>query len=274
MSKLNRITTRLERVVPMKAQAFLDERADNRPISAKYARQLAEAIKSGEFEINGETLKFDDNDRMIDGQHRCLACVLAGVPFETFITRGLNSSTFDTIDTGNKRTVAHVFAKHGEANYSILAGAVAWLWRYTEGHLATSQWASPRHPEAIALLESHPGIRDSLHWGRHLRGLAPSSLMVFLHYIFACKDKEAANWFFDHLNSGEELTKSGTKTSAILILRKRLIDDRTSKAKLPSREIAKLTIKAWNAYRAKRVIKYLRHRAVGSAKETFPEIHG
>jgi len=266
------VTTRLETVTPRKAQQYLDNRASNRPVSHVYAARLANAMRNDEFEVNGETLKFDTNDKMIDGQHRCQAGVIANKPFKTFVTRGLNACTFDTIDTGNRRTIGHVFAKHGETNYNLLAGAVSWLWKFNEGHMQKNHQMTPRHPEALAVLREHPELRDSLVFGNKMKGLASPSAMSFLHYLFSRIDKDAADWFFDHLSSGENLSKSSAKTSAIYLLRARMQDNRASKEKLPVIEIIKLTIKAWSYYRSRRVVKTLRHRSAGNSVESFPEI--
>jgi hypothetical protein len=42
------------------------------------------------------------------------------------------------------------------------------------------------------------------------------------------------------------------------VLRKKLIEDKMSKARLPQREILALIFKAWNAYRLDKKIKVLR----------------
>ena len=65
------VTTKLETITPAKAQKWLDKRADNRPMSEAYAKTLASAMTADEWEVNGETLKFNTNDDLIDGQHRC-----------------------------------------------------------------------------------------------------------------------------------------------------------------------------------------------------------
>ena len=266
------IATRLEVVTPKKAQSYLDNRASNRPVSERYAQQLAGAMKAGEFEVNGETLKFDADKRMIDGQHRCRAGVISEKTFETFVTRGLNSSTFDTIDTGHKRTISHVFAKHGEENYALLAGAIGWLWRLKRGLLASGRANVPRHAEAIAMLQEYPDIRNSIVWGHRCKKLANPSIVAFLHYEFSYLDSAAADWFFGRLADGEDLKKTSRTTSGVYVLRERLNDDKASKAKLPSIEIIKLIIKAWNATRKGKLIKNLSHRTTGDAPEPFPRI--
>lgn len=267
------IITRLETISPRKAQKMLDERASNRRIGERYAGQLAEAMTGGEFEVNGETIKVDDKGRVIDGQHRLYAIVLSGLPLETFVTRGLSAKTFDTIDTGRRRTVGDVLTKHGELNSSTLAGALSWLWKYRRGYLANGHGASPRHTEAMATLEADPGIRDSVPIGRSVRVVCSPSLATCMHYLFSENDSNKANEFFELLGTGENIAKGSKKTSAVYCLRERLLANRVStKEKLPNLEICRLVIKAWNAFRAEKLVKALRHRSQGDKSEAFPEI--
>jgi hypothetical protein len=266
------VITRLETITPTKARKYLDKRANNRPLSARHTARLAGAMRDGEFEVNGETLKFSNDDEMIDGQHRCQACIEAGVSFRSFVTRGLNSTTFDTIDTGKARSPADVLSKYGERNANVLAAAVGWVWRYERGVLSKGRNYSPRHPEVLATLNENPGIRDSIAKTRGCIRIFSHGLATALHYIFSQIDDEAADQFFDALGTGEGLSKSSRTTSGILLLRDRLSDNKAAKTKLPQVEIIKLTIKAWNAMRRGKVVKTLRHRSEGKGPETFPEI--
>lgn len=266
------VTTRLETIDPRKAQKFLDTMGPNRPTQLKASQRIADAIQNGEWEVNGETIKFDDEGRMIDGAHRCLAVTLAGKGIKTFVTHGLNKVSFDTIDTGRKRTVGDVFAKHGEENCNMLAAAVAWLYRFQLKAVQCGGRITPTHRQSMAILAENPSLRDSCIWGQRCKRFLPSSVTAVLHYLFAKKDQEDAEFFFEHLATGEELSRSSTKTSAIHVLRARLEDNRASLTKLPASIVIAITIKAWNAMRSKRVVKTLRLTKGGDKPEDFPEI--
>lgn len=262
------VTTRLETITPAKAQRWLDSRASNRPVSESYAKTIAAAINADEWEVNGETFKFNVDDELIDGQHRCLGVVIAGQSIQSFVTRGLNNCTFDTIDIGRKRTMGAIFAKHGEANYNRLAGAVAWLWRYSNGYVASGHQQSPRICEGMDLLDKHPGLRESVQAVNPKGLLMSPSMAACIHYLFALKDRESADLFFDRLASGESICKSNS-TSGILLLRNILIQNRTANARLQNHCIWALAIKAWNAMRDRKVVKVLRYSA---EHELFPQI--
>ena len=65
----------------------------------------ANDMKSGNWKENGETVKFDINGNLIDGQHRFWAIVKSGVPILCIIVYDLDPSVADTIDIGRKRSI-------------------------------------------------------------------------------------------------------------------------------------------------------------------------
>jgi hypothetical protein len=237
-------------------------------MSEAYAKTIAAAITAGEWEVNGETFKFNTGDAMIDGQHRCLGIVVAQKEVESFVTRGLNNCTFDTIDIGKKRTTGAIFAKYGELNSNCLAAAVAWLWRYKNDYVKGGRSANPRTRESVDLLAANEPLRDSVHATVQCRKLMTHSMAACLHYLFSEKDTPSADFFFSRLVSGDNITKSN-HTSSILLLRNALAANNSSQAKFKAMYVWALTVKAWNAYKQKRVLKTLRY---SPGKEDFPEI--
>lgn len=266
------IETRRETITPEKARRYLTKQIKNRPVSDAYVKRLAGAIIAGEWKLNGETIKFNEDDEMEDGQHRCNAVIVADKPIESFVTRGLPRGAFETIDTGRRRSVADVFARNDESHYTTLAGAVTWLWKYNRGVAHYRGGPSPRHAEALALLAEHPGIRECCAMGRRCCSLLPPSLATCLYYLMRQKSADDCEEFFAGLVDGENLAKSNPRTSAIYSLRMRLVKSATDKAVLPGPEIAALVIKAWNLFRARTVVKCLRWRSDGEAPESFPTI--
>lgn len=262
------VTTRLDTITPAKAQKWLDNRAENRPLREAYAKKLAAAMEAGEWEINGENVKFNKDEKLIDGQHRCLGVVISGVTIQSFVTRGLSNSSFDTIDIGTKRTAGAIYAKHGETNANLLAAAVAWLWRYEQGHIEMGRSVNPRIKESLELLERTPGIRDSCLVVGNCRKLMYPSMAVCLHYLFQNVDKVDADEFFHHLLGGENINK-GDRTSSIYRLRAILASNSQSSTKLKASVMWAITVKAFNAYRAEEVVKSLRFVP---GHENFPTI--
>ena len=98
------ITTRLEEITPELAKRYLSCNVrENRTISGATVAKYAADMVSGDFVINNNAICFNDLGQLIDGQHRLKACVQAGVPFKTFVTRNLPADAYKVIDTGRPR---------------------------------------------------------------------------------------------------------------------------------------------------------------------------
>lgn len=234
-----------EIVTPAKARKWLEKNTDNRPARDKWIRQLAEAMSAGEWQMNGETIKFDVNGTLRDGQHRLEAVILSGKNIPMMVVRGLAEDVFTTIDQGRPRRIGDEFARRGEPNYTCLAGAVAWLWRYEVDPQFKCVNTRPANQQAADVLARHPEIRDSVVFGRTCGKILAPTLSAFGHYLFSRIDEQHTDKFFASLVSGENLRKS----QAVYRLRERLMQQKAARAKLDSRVILALLFKSFNSSR-------------------------
>ncbi len=51
--------------------------------------EYANAMKSGEWKYNGESIKVCTDGSLLDGQHRLEACIESGVTFDTLLVTNL-----------------------------------------------------------------------------------------------------------------------------------------------------------------------------------------
>lgn len=72
----------------------------------QYARQMREGL----WHFNAETIKFDVNGNLLDGQHRLMAIVKSGCAISCLVVRNLPSEVFSTIDRGTIRSYGDVFS--------------------------------------------------------------------------------------------------------------------------------------------------------------------
>jgi len=252
---MSRISTRLETLTPDKAQRWLDNRAPNRPLSKLYARELANSIQVGEWERNGATIVFNSDGKMEDGQHRCLAVVMAGKSIDVIVVRGVAVGSFDSIDTGRGRTAAHLLARDGEKHYAVLASALRWLNLYNHGTFQSngSGWALKltRH-QLRQLLDTHPGIRDFCVLPKNaggIRGTIPSGIIAAFHYIGSSIDVDLAETYFHGLMTGENIGKSSWSWQ----VRERLFAAfRSTAQRLHTSAKAEIVVRGWNAARSGR----------------------
>ena len=111
-------------ITPEMSAIFLSNNTNNRKVTERNVTAIARALSNNEWALNGETIKFDVDGNVIDGQHRLLACVRTGIPFESYIIKNLPSESFTTIDIGSKRTASDILSIHEAPNATNLAAII------------------------------------------------------------------------------------------------------------------------------------------------------
>jgi hypothetical protein len=260
-------------VTPENAKVWLSGRAPNRKSSPRAINILSEAMTSGGFMFNGESIIFDWHGRLLDGQHRLEACVLSGVPFDTVVVSGVSPDAFRTIDQGYRRYLRHILDCLGEQRTSELASALSWLKMY-EAKADTPR--SPTSEEAELLLLEYPGVRDSIDRITHITGtkrvFMSRAVLIALDSIFRKVDDAESFDLLTRFITGDGLSKSDPRTCAFYRLRDRIIKDASDRGtKVPRDKVFLLAIKAWNYSRDKRIIDLLIYKSgEGKAGEPYP----
>jgi hypothetical protein len=115
----NKITTTIETITPKWAQEQLD-RLDHaqamgsfkqRNRNERAARGIAQDILHGKFLLTHQGIAFDEDENLLDGQTRLRGVIIANMPVQMLVTRGLPKEvsggiqTMDVIDAGRPRAV-------------------------------------------------------------------------------------------------------------------------------------------------------------------------
>ena len=99
-------SAKLVTITPEDAARILSEsNISNRKVNQANVRKYADDMLMGNFELNGDTIRFYSDGTLADGQHRLLACVLSGVSFKTYVVKGLEKKVLPTIDCGKPRNM-------------------------------------------------------------------------------------------------------------------------------------------------------------------------
>jgi hypothetical protein len=277
--EFSKVYTQLMTVTPAMAGDWLMKNIINRPLREHHVNRLARQMRHDEFVLNGETIKFDSKGRLLDGQHRLSACIVADKPFQTLVAYNCPPDAFETIDRGKTRSAADALALVGEVNVNVLGSAISYLWKYEHGRI-TSQgagWKSgenyPTIHETLETLRKHPNIRESVRKfsGKSGHILGAVTALSVTHYVLTNilhdgKDAEDAERFFEQLATGIDLED----TSPIYRLREKLLMNRTARFKLPTYEIVAIIFKTWNYWRTGRDVRAIYWRASGKTAEPFP----
>lgn len=266
------IRTEVKKVTPKVAEDWLGRNSHNRTIRNARVAELAGAIERGEWQFNGDAIRFAEDGSLLDGQHRLWAIIESGKAVETLVIHGLPSDTQETMDTGARRNLKDALTLRGEKNCSKLAAALAHLWRQESG-LIRNTGAKPTTAQAIALLDRHPGIRDTVSRAeivRH-RFRVSAAMTAVAWYTLDTIDADDNEAFWSALIEGVNLNEG----SPVLALRRWLERQASSAvgARASSLVAHALIIKAWNAWREGRHVEQLNWKASGMKAEAFPEPH-
>lgn len=99
-----RIKSEIVLVTPELATKYLSFNDGNRKVRQAWVSYLENVIKSGEWKATHQGIAFSEAGSLLDGQHRLMAIVQAGIPVNLLVTYGLPDESFSVIDSGIKRT--------------------------------------------------------------------------------------------------------------------------------------------------------------------------
>jgi hypothetical protein len=262
---------RVERifVTPEMASDWLAANTNNRRLVKGHVGSLEAVLQRGEWMLNGETIKFSREGRLIDGQHRLHACKNVGIGFWTYVAYGVEPKAFDTIDTNIRtRKAADILSIHGKENATHLAAAVKILWLFGQtGQVYEGGGGfngfSPKL--CLEVIERRPGIQESVARCGGVRMFSSPSLLSALHYLFACANSEMASDFVSVMAEG-----SSELDRPFHILREAVINRRLSIRRIGARQLAFMAIRSWNSEISANWIKKVYYKP----NEEFPQITG
>ena len=97
----------LKKITPVMADEILSKRNEfnYRNLKGNTAKLYGNEMKEGRWMFNGDTIRFDWDGNLIDGQHRLEAIKETGIPQDFIVVEGLNPECSQTIDIGYKKSV-------------------------------------------------------------------------------------------------------------------------------------------------------------------------
>lgn len=237
-------------VTPDMAKSWLENNTSNRKVSKPAVEQYAEAMRNGDWLVNGEAIKIAQDGSLLDGQHRLLAIIKANRAVETMVIDGVDKSVMPTIDVGKKRTNGDIISMY-EVKYPVqVAGAIAVAYHLTEGktgRTGNNSLGRVTAVEANRFLSLYPSIADSVLFCIHNRGnFRYRAQYGALHFLFSRKNQIAADRFFLRLFNGMGLVES----DPVYRLREKILAEEVSRKKASRGDFLTWIIKAWNAERA------------------------
>lgn len=271
-------------ITPEVADTILSDHGANRPLRMSRVRDYAAIMKRGDW-VLAQPLLFDQHSRLIDGQHRLRAVSIGTQSVRFACISGYDADdVFGKLDRGAVRHLADFLHLHHHENSTLLAGSARTAFLLANGKIRKNarslvvrgftpdellEWAEANAETLQASIVAVPA---------RIGRVVTRSQAVALHWMMARKDRIMADSFWDDLAGGDSLAV----VDPVYVLREKLIQDRTSKARMSAPERLAIIVKAWNAVRNNKKVQSvgLRWRRDApdartgrmSGGEEFPEV--
>lgn len=258
-----KITTTIETITPAMAAEYLKSNVVNRRLYSKAINTYADDMANGKWNLDGESIKFDELGRMIDGQHRLNACVKCGKPFTTIVMRGLPEESFVTLDSGKVRTPGDVLSIMEIPNATNIAATISkylglsdnMVVMISSGHGGQMKRSRQR---IIETYNSMPEFWQSLmsHTGRYYKScdaITRTETAAIYAYLVLQKmyNEDFVNDFFEQLTDLKPC-----QYNMLRKCRQMFIKDKTANAHMKGTIRQGILCKAWNYFVQKKDVQY------------------
>lgn len=272
MTKIDQ-NVELVTITPELAHDWLGFNTHNRPLRGRTIAAYTADMAAGDWQWNGESIKFAADGTLLDGQHRLAAIVEAKTDVPMLVIRGLPNETQDTVDGGVKRKFSDVLQLRGETAYSTLAAVIrrVSVWETVRRMVGGS--FVPTNAQMLQTLARYPYLREQTRSAEQVARKCelPASIIGFCMWLFGQLPdaEEDVDFFFARLADFQGLAKG----DAIYELRNALESSRSVRGERSETFLTAITIKAWNAYRSNKPVGLLKFKVGGARPEKFPEPH-
>lgn len=269
---INEIFIQKVLMTPSLAKKLLSTMVNNRNLNKNSLSKIIEDIETGQWvSNNGESIKINNEGRLMDGQHRLQAIINTNKPLEIYITFNCHINSINTVDTGAARTLYNVL-KINNIKYYNTVGALI------QSESVIIKGNSVRYISQSTSVKSYPRIVElAKENADYLNFVCKESDKLYkkfslISFSFYAKyfnvlykiDEDVCFSFFNQLADGIDAE------SPIYLLRKALINDSSKSIKKMSNvEKEALFIKCWNHYVNGTDLKSLRWAA---GREDFPKL--
>jgi hypothetical protein len=247
-ASLSEIKIRKVQVTPDLAKRWLKTNQDNRKVSEAWVRKLARDMVNDDFPNLAETIKFDTERHLIDGQHRLEAVKLSGKTIEFFVAEGIPREHRYRMDKNRPRKVSDQLTMQHRipsAQMAVAAVRIILMWQI---EVIKSETFKPTDSEIIDFtVKNQELINQAVRYGMSLRSEigalpSPTAAIYFLTYEI---DAAEALQFWDLLKSGEGLHKGDPE----LTLRAAIGRLQVKGGEKNPKSFMAMVAKAWNARR-------------------------
>ena len=257
-------------ISPAFAAELLKGNVANRSLIKRKIAQYVSDMKNGLWTPDtAETVKLTKNMRVLDGQHRLHAIVIAGVTIDMFVAYNVPETAMNNIDTGTARSVKNIVELNGIPNAQHISSMLKKYIAYVMfPNLPDHDPVKKGGADANMVLKLYNEKPDT--WQEIVSKISKSKKIfkIELSYLMAwyglCLDIDEADTtlFFDMLIAGLFTNEK----DPIRLLREYLISNKVGNDSRATQYA--IFVKAWNLFRSKKTVSILRYQS----NEIYPKL--
>jgi len=232
------------RITPDIAAGLLTRRRPAGKRNASAVASYAQAMRNGEWVLNGMPVILSRNGFLLDGLQRLHACIEAAVPFITVLAENVPDDTVHTIDQQRRRSFTGVLETRGIPHAAAVAGLLAKLIRYEDGTLTRGTSTPPWSRMERALEANRDEIDTAVKFSfDHPARLLTESIRTPLSFMGLQVDRTAIRRLLDAIAHPERFDADEPG----VMIRRRLAEGRSDPTRrVPAVTAFALCVKAFN----------------------------
>ena len=257
------------------AYDFLHRTAiQNRDITQATVHKYARKIIDNRWKVTGETLKFDKDGNLLDGQHRLWGFIETGLESAVFLCMyNIPPESQRFMDNPKVRTSANTLEMEGYLNARTVSATSRMLNEWEQGIMpGSNQWrVALDNDQTLTYAQANPDVTVSVEavlGTPGLKALGKPATIAFAHTVTHRLNPTIAKDFWKRRANAEYDSPS----DPVMRIREKLIVAKSQPHHLHSKTaIAAYIFKAWNATVRGRPIGNINWTQRGDKMEKFPE---
>ena len=254
--KKSDISVSLVYITPEIAEHYLSYNTQNRKESVSSISFLTQQMNKGLFIENGESIVFDKNMKLTDGQHRLMAIINSGKSYHIPVVKGVNIKSMATYDTGKNRSAADVLSINGFKNANLLSTFIKLINKYEKNGSKASKPLSYSRDEQLTNQQILNYCKDNYDWLYRIildvtniyvkSEIKVISKSYFCYMVYMIGGKHPDHNVYEFMKNIYGLNR--TQDTATSYLYSKLYKSKVNKEPLRFYWVLGMTIKAWNYF--------------------------
>lgn len=189
------------------------QRNESKPTVNTYTADM----DSDFWKFLGDPIRFDQDGRLIDGQHRAKAAIKSGTTQLMVVITGFDKTAMRHVDAGRKRSYADTLSMREIGNHVYVAALISAMWYWYRGSYGDKNVPrlrnvtySDNRPSNAQLdqmydllldkeLDPVPSVREALRMKARIQSRCPITAISVMHMLLGHIDPFNRDEFFAHV---------------------------------------------------------------------------